>query len=121
MANLKLAQVTWDRDPRLVHEGWATQQGANMQTVKANKSAVAAAPANVTAQGESTGCSVRTGTTPWCARRSDSVITQRNVNVGDLVQGNVTGGTLMFEVQQTDPIRVWAYVLRTRPSRSARR
>jgi RND family efflux transporter MFP subunit len=32
------------------------------------------------------------------------------VNVGDLVQGNVTGGTFMFEMQQTDPIRVWAYV-----------
>jgi multidrug resistance efflux pump len=25
-ANLKLAQVTWDRDRPLVHEGWATQQ-----------------------------------------------------------------------------------------------
>jgi hypothetical protein len=26
------------------------------------------------------------------------------------VQGNVTGGTFMFEMQQTDPIRFWAYV-----------
>ena len=40
----------------------------------------------------------------------DGVITQRNLDVGSLVQGNVTGGTFMFEVQQTDPIRVWAYV-----------
>jgi RND family efflux transporter MFP subunit len=40
----------------------------------------------------------------------DGVITQRNVDVGSLVQGDATSGTFMFEVQQKDVIRVWAYV-----------
>ena len=40
----------------------------------------------------------------------DGVITQRNVDVGSLVQGNVTGGTFMFEIMQNDVIRVWVYV-----------
>src|ERR1700677_1762149 len=47
-ANLKLAQVTWDRDRPLVHEGWATQQQGtvDVQTVKADEAAVAAARQN---------------------------------------------------------------------------
>jgi RND family efflux transporter MFP subunit len=40
----------------------------------------------------------------------DGVITQRNVDVGSLVQGNATSGTFMFEIMQTDVIRVWVYV-----------
>jgi hypothetical protein len=40
----------------------------------------------------------------------DGVITQRNVDVGSLVQGNATGGTFMFEIMQKDVIRVWVYV-----------
>ena len=38
------------------------------------------------------------------------MITQRNVDVGSLVQGNATGGTFMFEIMQKDMIRVWVYV-----------
>src|SRR6202030_4042720 len=40
----------------------------------------------------------------------DGVITQRNVDVGSLVQSNATGGTFMFEIMQKDVIRVWVYV-----------
>jgi hypothetical protein len=40
----------------------------------------------------------------------DSVITQRNADVGSLVQGDVTGGAFMFEIQQKDVIRIWVYV-----------
>jgi multidrug efflux pump subunit AcrA (membrane-fusion protein) len=51
-ANLKLAQVTWDRDRPLVSEGWATpQQGTiDVQTLKADEAAVSVARANVAAQ-----------------------------------------------------------------------
>src|SRR5580692_7205015 len=51
-ANLKLAQVTWDRDHPLVNEGWATQQQGtiDVQTLKANDAAVGAARANIAAQ-----------------------------------------------------------------------
>ena len=40
----------------------------------------------------------------------DGVITQRNVDVGNLVQGNATSGTFMFEIMQEDVIRAYVYV-----------
>jgi RND family efflux transporter MFP subunit len=40
----------------------------------------------------------------------DGVITQRNVDVGSLVQGNAATGTFMFEMMQSSVIRVWVYV-----------
>jgi multidrug efflux pump subunit AcrA (membrane-fusion protein) len=40
----------------------------------------------------------------------DGVITQRNVDVGTLVQGNATSGTFIFEIMQEDVIRVRVYV-----------
>jgi RND family efflux transporter MFP subunit len=40
----------------------------------------------------------------------DGVVTQRNVDVGSLVQGNAASGTFMFEVMQKNVIRVWVYV-----------
>ena len=112
VANLKLAQVTWDRDRPLVHEGWATQQQGtvDVQTVKANESAVAAAQQNVTAQENLLRMLRQDRDYALVVAPFDGVITQHNVNVGTLVQGNVTGGTFMFQMQQTDPIRVWAYV-----------
>ena len=112
VANLKLAEVTWDRDRPLVHEGWVTQQQGtvDVQTVKANQSAVAAAQQNVTAQENLLRMLRQNRNYALVVAPFDGVITQRNVNVGSLVQGNVTGGTFMFQMQQTDPIRFWAYV-----------
>jgi hypothetical protein len=51
-ANLKLAQVTWDRHRPLVNEGWATQQQGTIEarTLKAYDAAVGVARANITAQ-----------------------------------------------------------------------
>src|SRR6202008_1736696 len=40
----------------------------------------------------------------------DGVITQRNVDVGSLVQVYATTGTFMCEIMQKDVIRVWVYV-----------
>jgi RND family efflux transporter MFP subunit len=111
-ANLKLAQVTWDRDRPLVGEGWATQQQGtvDIQTVKAQEAAVAAAQHNVTAQ-ESLLKRLRQDLEyASVVAPFDGVITQRNVDVGSLVQGNATGGTFMFEIMQKDVIRVWVYV-----------
>jgi RND family efflux transporter MFP subunit len=112
VANLRLAQVTWDRDRPLVHEGWATQQQGtiDVQTVKVNESAVAAAQQNVTAQENLLRMLRQNRDYALVVAPFDGVITQRNIDVGSLVQGNVTGGTFMFNMQRTDPIRVWAYV-----------
>jgi RND family efflux transporter MFP subunit len=40
----------------------------------------------------------------------DGVITQRNIDVGSLVQGNANTGTFLFEIMQQDVIRVFVYV-----------
>jgi RND family efflux transporter MFP subunit len=111
-ANLKLAQVTWDRDRPLVHEGWATQQQGtvDVQTVKADNAAVSVAQNNVTAQENLLKQLRQNRDYGLVVAPFDGVITQRDVDVGSLVQGNVTGGTFMFEMQETDPIRVWVYV-----------
>jgi RND family efflux transporter MFP subunit len=111
-ANLKLAQVTWDRDRPLVHEGWATQQQGtvDVQTVKADEAAVAAAQQNVAAQENLVKQLRQTRNYALVVAPFDGVITQRNVDLGSLAQGDVTGGTFMFEIQQKDVIRVWVYV-----------
>jgi RND family efflux transporter MFP subunit len=111
-ANLRLAQVTWDRDRPLVHEGWATQQQGtvDIQTVKADEAAVSVAENNVTAQENLLKQLRQNRDYALVVAPFDGVIAQRNVDVGSLVQGNATSGTFMFEIQQKDVIRVWVYV-----------
>src|ERR1700730_581482 len=111
-ASLKLAQDTWSRDEPLVNKGWVTQQQGTVdaQTVKAREAAVAAAQHNVTAQENllkqvGQGRDYASVVAPF-----DGVITQRNVDVGSLVQGNATSGTFMFEIMQEDIIRAFVYV-----------
>jgi RND family efflux transporter MFP subunit len=111
-ANLKLAQVTWDRDRPLVGEGWATQQQGtvDVQTLKADDAAVNVARANVGAQ-ENLLKTLRQDRSYALVRAPfNGVITQRNVDIGSLVQGNANTGTFMFEVMQRHVIRVFVYV-----------
>jgi RND family efflux transporter MFP subunit len=111
-ANLKLAQVTWDRDRPLVNQGWATQQQGtiDVQTLKADDAAVGVARANVAAQ-EKLLMTLRQNrdyalvTAPF-----NGVITRRNVNVGDLVQANANTGTDMFTLMDDDVLRIQLYV-----------
>jgi RND family efflux transporter MFP subunit len=113
-ANLKLAQVTWDRDHPLVNEGWATQQQGtiDVQTLKANDAAVGVARANIAAQDKLLMTLHQNRDYALVAAPFNGVITQRNVDVGSLVQGNTNTGTFMFEVMQRDVIRVFVYVPR---------
>jgi RND family efflux transporter MFP subunit len=111
-ASLKLAQVTWSRDDPLVNKGWVTQQQGtvDVQTVQAREAAVAAAQNNVTAQENSLKQLGQQRDYASVIAPFDGVITQRNVDVGSLVQGNATSGTFMFEIMQEDVIRVFVYV-----------
>jgi RND family efflux transporter MFP subunit len=111
-ANVKLAQVTWDRDRPLVNEGWATQQQGtvDVQTVKADEAAVAAAQQNVAAQENLIKQLRQNRSYALVVAPFDGVITQRNVDVGSLVQSDATSGTFMFEIMQTDVLRVFVYV-----------
>ncbi len=111
-ANLKLAQVTWDRDRPLVNEGWATQQQGtiDVQTLKAYDAAVGVARGNIAAQDKLLMMLRQNRGYALVAAPFNGVITQRNVDVGSLVQGNANTGTFMFEVMQRDVIRVFVYV-----------
>jgi RND family efflux transporter MFP subunit len=111
-ANLRLAQVTWDRDRPLVKEGWTTQQQGtvDVQTLKAQEAAVNVAQSNVVAQENLLRVLRQNRDYASVVAPFDGVITQRNVDVGSLVQGNTNSGTFMFEIMQKDVIRVWVYV-----------
>jgi RND family efflux transporter MFP subunit len=111
-ANRKLAESTWSRDEPLVKKGWFTpQQGdVDVRNLKAQEAAVAAAQHNVTAQERQVKQLRQNRAYASVLAPFDGVITQRNVDVGNLVQGNATSGTFMFEIMQQDTIRVWVYV-----------
>ena len=111
-ANLKLAQVTWDRDQPLVKEGWVTQQQGtvDVETVNAQDAAVRYAESNVKAQEHLLSVLRQDRAYALVVAPFDGVITQRNVDVGSLVQGNVNSGTFMFQMMQKNVIRVWVYV-----------
>jgi RND family efflux transporter MFP subunit len=111
-ANRKLQQVTWGRDQPLVEKGWVTrQQGdVDVQNLKGQEAAVAAAQHNVTAQENLVKQLHQERDYASVVAPFDGVITQRNVDVGSLVQGNATSGTFMFEIMQEDVIRVSAFV-----------
>jgi RND family efflux transporter MFP subunit len=111
-ASLKLAQVTWDRDRPLVKEGWTTQQQGtvDVETLKAQDAAVNVAQSNVAAQENLLRMLRQDRQYALVVAPFDGVITQRNVDVGSLVQGNVNSGTFMFEMMQKNVIRIWVYV-----------
>jgi RND family efflux transporter MFP subunit len=111
-ANLKLAQVTWDRDRPLVGQGWVTQQQGtiDVQTLKAQEAAVSVARANIAAQENQLKLLRQTRDYAMVVAPFDGVITQRNVDIGSLVQGNANTGTFMFEIMQRKVIRVFVYV-----------
>jgi RND family efflux transporter MFP subunit len=111
-ANLKLAQVTWDRDRPLVGEGWATQQQGtvDVQTLKADDAAVSVARANVVAQENLLKTLRQDRNYALVTAPFNGVITQRNVDIGSLVQGNANTGTDMFTIMNDDVLRIQLYV-----------
>jgi RND family efflux transporter MFP subunit len=111
-ANRDLAQVTWDRDSPLVQKGWVTpQQGdTDRLNLQSRAAAVAVAEANVSAQENLLKVLQQNRDYASVVAPFDGAITQRNVDVGSLVQGNAASGTFMFEIMQDKLIRVWVYV-----------
>jgi RND family efflux transporter MFP subunit len=97
-ANQRLAQATWKRNDVLVRSGVVSQQQGDviLQNLKAQNAQLSQLRQNR---------DYASVTAPF-----DGVITQRNVDVGSLVQGNATSGTFMFEIMRVDVIRVSAYV-----------
>ena len=111
-ANRELAKVTWDRDKPLVEKGWVTaQQGTiDEQTLKAQQAAVSVAQANVTAEEAQLQVLHQQKVYQRVVAPFDGVITQRNIDVGSLVQADATSGTFMFTIMQSNVIRTQVYV-----------
>jgi RND family efflux transporter MFP subunit len=111
-ANRDLAQVTWDRDKTLVHQGWATQQQGDTDrlSLEAREAAVAVAQANITAQDAQLRVLNQQKAYQRVIAPFDGVITQRNVDVGSLVQADTTSGTFLFALMHSDTIRIQLYV-----------
>jgi RND family efflux transporter MFP subunit len=111
-ANLRLAQVTWDRDRPLVHEGWATQQQGtvDLETQKAQEAAVAVAQANLKAQQSQISVLRQTEIYQTVVAPFDGHITARNVDVGSLVQADASTGTDMFTLMNDEVLRIQLYV-----------
>lgn len=111
-ANQKLTRVTWQREQPLVKEGWLPrQQGTiDVQTLKANEAAVGVAQANVVAQQAQLDVLRQQKTYQSVVAPFDGVITQRNIDIGSLVQADAVSSTFMFTLLQSNMIRTQVYV-----------
>lgn len=111
-ANQKLATVTWRRDEPLVKEGWIPkQQGTvDVQTLRANDAAVSVAEANVVAQQAALQVLHQQKTYQSVVAPFDGVITQRNIDIGSLVQADAVNSTFMFTILQSNVVRTQVYV-----------
>ena len=111
-ANKELARVTWGRDSPLVDKGWVTpQQGTiDVQTLKAQEAAVGVAEANAAAQRAQIQVLTQQKAYQRVVAPFDGVITQRNVDVGALVEADAVSGTFMFTIMRSNVIRTQVYV-----------
>jgi RND family efflux transporter MFP subunit len=111
-ANVDLAQVTWNRDRPLVAQGWVTQQQGtiDVQTLKAQQAALAVAQANVTAQQSQLNVLRQQKAYQRVVAPFDGVITQRNIDVGSLVQADAVNSTFMFTIMRSTVIRTQVFV-----------
>lgn len=111
-ANHELARVTWHRDSPLVKDGWLPQQQGtiDVQTLKANEAAVGVAEANVVAQQAQLQVLQQQKTYQSVVAPFDGVITQRNIDIGSLVQADAVNSTFMFTILQSNVVRTQIYV-----------
>ena len=111
-ANADLAAVTWGRDKPLVEKGWVTQQQGTVdqQTLQAQQAAIGVAQSNLNAQQAQLKVLQQQRIIRACSRPFDGVMTQRNIDVGSLVQADATSGTFMFTLMQSNVIRTQVYV-----------
>jgi RND family efflux transporter MFP subunit len=111
-ASRDLAQVTWDRDAPLVQKGWVTPQQGDTDRLNLQARAAAVAVAAASASSQQNLLKVLRQNREYASIRApfDGVVTQRNIDVGSLVQANEATGTFMFEMMQEKVIRVMVYV-----------
>jgi len=111
-ANLDLARITWERDkPLVAKEDLTPQQGSvDVQNLKALEAGLAVAQAVVAAQEAQLKVLNQQKVYQRVVAPFDGVITQRNIDVGSLVQADATSGTFMFTIMQSNVIRIQVFV-----------
>ncbi len=111
-ANADLANVTWQRDKPLVDKGWVTRQQGDVDRLglQAQQATVGVAQSNIAAQQAQLSVLRQQKDYQSVVAPFDGVITQRNIDVGSLVQADTTSGTFMFTIMQSNVIRTQVYV-----------
>jgi RND family efflux transporter MFP subunit len=111
-ANRELARVTNVRTTRLVADGWVTKEQGDTDrlTYDAQKQAVNVAQANIAAQQAQLRVLQQQKAYQQVVAPFDGVVTQRNVDVGTLVQADNANGMPMFAMAHSDVIRVQLFV-----------
>ena len=111
-ANRELAAHNWARDAVLVRQGWATQQqgdtdrlnlAAQTQAADANAATIKAQQAQIEVLQQQK--AYQRVVAPF-----DGVITQRNIDVGSLVQADAASGTFMFAIAHANIMRIQLFV-----------
>jgi RND family efflux transporter MFP subunit len=108
----ELARVTWERDKPVVQKGWLPlQQGTiDEQTLREQEAAVRVARSNRDAQDAQLKVLHQQKLYQSVVAPFDGVITQRNIDVGSLVQADATSGTFMFTINKDNVIRTQVFV-----------
>lgn len=108
----ELASVTWERDKPVVNKGWLPQQQGTIdeQTLRQQDAAVRVARSNVEAQDAQLKVLHQQKLYQSVVAPYDGVITQRNIDVGSLVQADDTSGTFMFTINEDSVIRTQVFV-----------
>ena len=111
-ANRELAAHNWARDDVLVKQGWATaQQGdTDRLNLAAQTQAADAGAATIKAQQAQIEVLQQQKAYQRVVAPFDGVITQRNIDVGSLVQADTASGTFMFAIAHSNIMRVQLFV-----------
>ena len=118
-ANSSLAKITRFRETTLASEGWETKQNADnsranfkvqTESVAQAEAGIRSAQANIAAQVAVIRRLAALVDFERITAPFDGVVTVRNVDNGDLVNADQSGGTPLFSLDRTDIIRVQVYV-----------
>jgi RND family efflux transporter MFP subunit len=111
-SNRELAHVTNRRTDVLVVQGWQTKQQGDVDrlTYAAQQHAAQVNEANIQAQQAQLRVLRQQRSYLQVVAPFDGVVTQRNIDVGSLVQADATSGTFLFTMMHSDVMRIQAYV-----------
>lgn len=111
-ATRELARVTSERSATLAPQGFISRQQADSDRLnyRAQQQAATAAEATIKAQQAQLMVLRQQKIYQQVVAPFDGVVTQRNIDVGSLVQADAASGTALFTMVHSDIIRVQLYV-----------